>query len=368
MEQFIRDRPLHPEPAHPRTGSPPGFLLVLGHTGVPGAAGRGTPEGRKRSGGLRANQTMAEQGRRLAVVDAERVEVEAFEVPEPGPGQVLVRVSRSQVSAGSEKGRFRGAFNPRRPHASRPPGYTAVGRIQSIGPGVEDFSVGDRVFAMGRHSSHLIVDAAPNVDSTLRFDEGQFPGRPAQRIEFDITDEQACFSRLGDVALHGVRRAGLQPDESVVVFGQGVVGQLIVGVCRVAGAHPIVAVDLDPERLELSRESGATHTVDASSTDAVEEVTRITGGAQCVFHANREAQTLDDCVTVGGLRREGRARRRDRRRGADAARPDPVARDRHPGLTVDRRQRAQVLPVVVPAGPRRGHEDDRVGRSEGSTT
>ena len=154
---------------------------------------------------------------------------------------------------------------------------------------------------MGRHSSHLIVDAAPNVDeSTLRLDEGQFPGRPAQRIEFDITDEQACFSRLGDVALHGVRRAGLQPDESVAVFGQGVVGQLIVGVCRIAGAHPIVAVDLDPERLKLSMESGATHVVDASSTDAVEEVTRITGGAECVFHANRVAQTLDDCVRSAG--------------------------------------------------------------------
>ena len=290
-------------------GSVRGFLIVLGHTGVRAprrsrSQEAGTPRGAGRlKGGSgaagSAHLTMAEQGRRLAVLDAERVEVEAFEVPEPGPGQVLVRVSRSQVSAGSEKGRFRGAFNPSG-HTSRPPGYTAVGRIQSVGPGVEDFSVGDRVFAMGRHSSHLIVDAAPNVDSTLRFDEGQFPGRLAQRIESEITDEQACFSRLGDVALHGVRRAELQPDESVVVFGQGVVGQLIVGVCRVAGGHPIVAVDLDAERLNLSRESGATHTVDASSTDAVEEATRITGGAQCVFHANREAQTLDDCVRSAG--------------------------------------------------------------------
>ena len=242
---------------------------------------------------------MAELGRRLAVVDAERVEVETFEVPAPGPGQVLVRVSRSQVSAGSEKGRFRGAFNPAG-HTPRPPGYTAVGRIQSVGPGVEGFAIGERVFAMGRHSSHLIIDASPDVDSKLKFEEAQFPGRAAQRIEYDVTDEQACFSRLGDVALHGVRRAGLQPDESVAVFGQGVVGQLIVGMCQVAGAHPIVAVDLDPERLGLSRLSGATHTVDASSTDAVEEVTRLTGGGQCVFHANREAQVLDDCVRAAG--------------------------------------------------------------------
>lgn len=243
---------------------------------------------------------MAEIGKRLTVVDGERVEIEAFDVPEPGPGQVLMRVSRSQVSAGSEKGRFRGPFNPAG-HTPRPPGYTAVGRVQAVGPGVEDFTAGDRVFALGRHSSHLLVDTAPREDSTLSFAEGEFPGRPPQRIKFDITDEQACFSRLGDVALHGVRRAELQPDESVVVFGQGVVGQLIVGVCRLAGGYPIVAVDLDPERLALSKKSGATHVVDASTTDAVEEVMAITGeGARCVFHANRDAQVLDDCVRSAG--------------------------------------------------------------------
>jgi len=176
-----------------------------------------------------------------------------------------------------------------------------VGRVQAVGPGVEDFTAGDRVFALGRHSSHLLVDTAPREDSTLSFAEGEFPGRPPQRIKFDITDEQACFSRLGDVALHGVRRAELQPDESVVVFGQGVVGQLIVGVCRLAGGYPIVAVDLDPERLALSKKSGATHVVDASTTDAVEEVMAITGeGARCVFHANRDAQVLDDCVRSAG--------------------------------------------------------------------
>ena len=240
---------------------------------------------------------MAEMGRMLSVVDGERVVVETFEVPEPGPGEVLIRVNRTQVSAGSEKGRFRGASrpDPRTPlgYYPEPPGYTAAGRVQAVGPGVEGFEIGDRVFAFGRHQSHLLSRLERHHDAGVR--------KNVQRIEFDVTDEQACFSRLGDVALHSIRRAELQPDEVVAIFGQGVVGQLIAAFARISGAYPIIAVDLDDGRLELSKISGATHTINAARENAVEAVEAIAGGgAECVFHANREAQVLADCVDAAG--------------------------------------------------------------------
>ena len=240
---------------------------------------------------------MAETGRMLSVVDGERVVVETYDVPEPGSGEVLIRVNRTQVSAGSEKGRFRGASrpDPRTPlgYYPEPPGYTAAGRVQAVGPGVEGFETGDRVFAFGRHQSHLLTRIDRYQDAGLR--------KNVQRIEFDVTDEQACMSRLGDVALHSIRRAGLQPDEAVAIFGQGVVGQLIAAFARISGAYPIIAIDLDDGRLELSKTSGATHTVNAAKENAVEAVEAITGsGAECVFHANREAQVLADCVDATG--------------------------------------------------------------------
>ena len=236
---------------------------------------------------------MAETGRRLTVIGGQMVVVESFDVPEPGPGQVLVRVSRSQVSAGSERRRFRGAVeaDPSLPlgYLETPLGYTTVGRVEAVGSGVADFREGDRVFAVGRHTSHHVVVTVHEGENGLV--------RPVQHVDPELTDEQVCFSRLGDVALHAIRRAELQTGESVAVFGMGVVGQLIAAFARRAGAYPVIALDPEPERLGYAEISGATHTVDLSSDNAADAIMGITGrGAQTLFHANWNAQSLADCI------------------------------------------------------------------------
>lgn len=236
---------------------------------------------------------MKDSGKMLSVIDGKRVVVEEFEIPVPASGEVLIRVRRSQVSAGSEKGRFQGASprDSRTPlgYSVRPLGYTTAGEIQALGPDVKEFNIGDRVFAYGKHRSHVIVPVEEIGDSGIL--------KNVQRILSDVTDEQACFSRLGDVAMHSLRRAELQADEAVAIFGQGVVGQLITALARISGAYPIIAIDLDDSRLELAKTSGATHVVNASKHDATDAVKSIIGrGAECVFHANREAQVLANCV------------------------------------------------------------------------
>ncbi len=221
-------------------------------------------------------------GKRLVAVGG-RIEMEDVEIPDPGPGQVLARVTRSQVSAGSEKSAIiSGAAGVRKPL-----GYTTVGRVVEAGLGMESFRPGDRALAFGHHGTHWVTEPEAN------------PGDPihVQRITRDISDEQAAMSRLGDVALHCVRRAELQIDEKVAVFGAGVVGQLTIAFCRLSGAYPVVAVDLDDWRLELAVKSGATHTVNAGREDAAAAVMELTGGgAESVFHANREPDALGDCM------------------------------------------------------------------------
>ena len=233
---------------------------------------------------------MSRVGRRLVAVGEGRVEIESFEVAEPGPGQVLMRVHRSQVSAGSEKNSL---ADPSGSEERRPMGYTTVGRVLAAGPGMEEFRPGDRVLAFGSHGSYWLTGQAS--ESELK--------SSIQRIEFDITYEQAAFAVLGDVALHGVRRGQLQIDESVAIFGQGVVGQLVTYFCRLSGAYPVIAIDVDGERLEMARKRGATHTIDATEQGPLEAIQALTGGGpQCVFHATRDPKVLVDCMKAAAER------------------------------------------------------------------
>ena len=228
-------------------------------------------------------------GRRLVFIGTDRVELESYDVPEPGPGQVLVRVTRSQISAGSEKNGFLGAANS---DTRRPTGYTTIGRVLSSGIGMDEYRPGDRVLAFGNHGTHWLTG---QDTSEMR--------SSIQKIEYDITDEQAAFAVLGDVSLMGVRRARLQIDETVAIFGQGVVGQMVTAFCRLSGAYPIIAVDLSDERLELAKMSGATHTVNAAREDAVSVIRQITGdGAQTVFHAARLPEVLVPCMQAAADR------------------------------------------------------------------
>ena len=123
-------------------------------------------------------------------------------------------------------------------------------------------------------------------------------------VKYGITDEQAAFAGpLGHTALHGVRRAQLQIGESVAVVGQGVVGQMVTAYCRLSGAYPVIAVDLDDKRLALSKTSGATHTINASKQDPVKEIRRLTGdGAESVFFVTRVPQPIVDCIKAAAIR------------------------------------------------------------------
>ncbi len=234
------------------------------------------------------------EGQRLIFRSGFRVDVESFEVPPTGPGQVLLRVSRSQVSAGSELNGLRALDRAGAEAPGRPGGYTTAGRVLATGPGVRGFEEGDRMLAFGNHASHVLVDLN---------DSQEWRSHP-DRIPDGVSDEQACFAVLGDVALHGVRRAGLQIDESVAVFGAGVVGQLTLQFVRLSGAYPIVSVDLVAARLEVARASGATDAVDASQGDAVAGVFGATGGAgaETVFHCSANPQLLQTTLEAAASR------------------------------------------------------------------
>jgi len=235
------------------------------------------------------------RGRRLLFGPGLHVEVEKIEVPDPGPHEVLVQVTRTQVSAGSEMNFIRhGAAGYGLPAGSPervPIGYMAVGRVAAVGSGVEGYTPGERVLSGGTHGSHWLVD----LDN---------PNAYLEKVPDGVSDEAAGFAVLGDVALHGVRRAALQIDESVAVFGMGMVGQLTLQLARLSGGYPLIAVDIADARLEKARLSGATHVVNAARDDPARAIREITGGAgaETIFHCTQVAGILQNLLEAAADR------------------------------------------------------------------
>ncbi len=239
---------------------------------------------------------MTEMGIRLRFHSDFHVEQELFDLPVPRSNEVLVRISQSQISAGTEMNFFR--LNPvDGPPANRLLGYMAAGRVIQVGERVTEYIAGDRVLTESHHQSHWLVDLS---DQGATHAEGNY----LQKIDDSISDAEAGFTILADVALHGIRRGAPQIDESAVVFGCGMVGQLTVQLARIAGAHPIVAVDLSDARLKLAVQGGATHVINSSTTDPVEAVKSITNGrgAEIVFQCAPAPELLQTAMEASAER------------------------------------------------------------------
>jgi threonine dehydrogenase-like Zn-dependent dehydrogenase len=200
------------------------------------------------------------------------VAIEEFEVPKPAPDQVLVRINVTQVSAGSEvnsirqrKGGPKGNF----PQSGL--GYTALGTVAEVGSEITGWKVGDRVLCGGNHGTHWLV--TPSIANSPAAIPQQFM---LERLPDDLDDATAAFCVLGDIALHGIRRAQIQIGESVAVHGLGVIGLLAVQLAKLSGAYPVIGLDMVPARLELAKELGASHVIDISKEDAVETIRELT--------------------------------------------------------------------------------------------
>ena len=211
------------------------------------------------------------KGQRLVLTPVGQIEIEEFEVPVPASNQVLVRNHLTQVSAGSEMNgiRIRRAASAAEQAEFAPVGlgYTAIGVVEAVGSEVDQVAVGDRVLCSGNHASHWLVTPEFAANEVAISQEYR-----VEKLPDDLSDVEVAFCVLGDIALHGVRRAQIQIGESVAVHGLGAVGLLALQLCRLVGAYPLLGVDLVEERLNLARQLGASHLVDAGRQDVVAEI------------------------------------------------------------------------------------------------
>ncbi len=169
-------------------------------------------------------------------------------------------------------------------------GYSCAGIVREVGRGAEEFAVGDRVACAGmNYASHAETIFVPK-NLTVRIPEG---------VDF----EEASFVTLGAIALHGVRTAEVRLGESVAVIGLGLLGQLALQILRAAGCR-VIAIDLDPGKIELARSLGADESV-LRSEDVESAVDRFTdgNGVDAVVIA-AAADTNDPIELAGAIARD----------------------------------------------------------------
>jgi S-(hydroxymethyl)mycothiol dehydrogenase len=230
------------------------------------------------------------------------VEVTTITIPDPGPGEVIVRVQACGVCHTDLTYR-EGGINDEFPFLL---GHEAAGIVEEVGAGVESVDIGDFVilnwravcgqcrackrgrpqYCFDTHNASQKMTLEDGTELTPALGIGAFAEKTlvheGQCTKVDSGADPAVVGLLGCGVMAGlgaaVNTGNVSRGDSVAVIGCGGVGDAAIMGARLAGAGTIIAIDRDPRKLELARELGATHTVNAAELDTVAAVQELTGG------------------------------------------------------------------------------------------
>ncbi|HEY3923884.1 MAG TPA: S-(hydroxymethyl)mycothiol dehydrogenase [Acidothermaceae bacterium] len=230
------------------------------------------------------------------------VELTTILVPEPGPGEALVRVQSCGVCHTDLHYR-EGGINDDFPFLL---GHEAAGVVEAVGDDVRDLAVGDFVilnwravcgncraclrgrpqYCFNTHNAKQKMTLADGTPLSAALGIGAFVEKTlvaaGQCTKVDRTARAAAVGLLGCGVMAGIGAAvntgGVTRGDTVAVFGCGGVGNAAIAGARLAGARTIIGVDIDARKLDWARQFGATHVVNSSESDPVEAIRALTDG------------------------------------------------------------------------------------------
>jgi L-idonate 5-dehydrogenase len=242
---------------------------------------------------------------------AQDLRVEPHEAPDPGPGEVRIRIGRGGICGSDLHYYHAGGFGTVRVREPMVLGHEAAGTVEAIGPGVTHVAPGDDVAVdpslpcggcaqclAGRpiHCTEMrFLGSAmrmPHVQGAFR---RAFTCEAARAVKLPpgLSVERAAFAEPLSVCLHAAAQAGPLLGARVLVTGAGPIGVLCVAVARLAGAREIVATDLVAEPLGIARAMGAdrTHALQAEP-EALAAYTAGKGHFDVAFEASGAGAAL----------------------------------------------------------------------------
>jgi L-iditol 2-dehydrogenase len=243
------------------------------------------------------------------------VRVDEVPVPEPGPGEMLVRVDACGVCPTDLKKVEKGLLP-----GPRIFGHEIAGTVAGLGPGTQAYREGDRVVVHHhvpcgdcyycRRRLYAQCPLCKRNGTTAGFEPagGGYAeyvlvrdwvvARGTVRIPDGVSAEEAAFVEPVNTCLKAVRKAQVAKGDSVLVVGQGPIGLLLMQIARAEGASVIVS-DAFPERLALARALGAPVTLDAASDVTRAVLEHCEGrGSDCVLLAAPGQAAFDQAVAA----------------------------------------------------------------------
>ncbi|RSM48022.1 S-(hydroxymethyl)mycothiol dehydrogenase [Actinoplanes sp. ATCC 53533] len=230
------------------------------------------------------------------------VEVATIIVPDPGPGEAVVKIQACGVCHTDLHYR-EGGINDDFPFLL---GHEAAGIVESVGAGVTDVAPGDFVvlnwravcgacracrrgkpwYCFNTHNATQKMTLEDGTELSPALGIGAFVEKTlvhaGQCTKIDPRARPAAVGLLGCGVMAGIGAAintgGVTRGDSVAVIGCGGVGDGAIVGAALAGATTIIAIDTDEQKLEWARKFGATHTVNAREQDVVTAVQELTGG------------------------------------------------------------------------------------------
>lgn len=245
--------------------------------------------------------------------------VEEVPVPEPGPGDVLLRVRWCGI-CGTDVEEYRegpvviptGAPNPLTGQSAPVTmGHEFSGEIVAIGEGVTGLAIGDRVvpeiclycgdcFHCRRREYALCTSWAAvglHGDGGLA-EYARVSAGMCVRLPDEIGDEDAALIETTEVAVRAIRKGGVRPGDSVAIVGDGAVGLITMQVAAAAGATSVLLLGHREPRLGIGRNLGATATIATRDPGWRERVLELTEGrgADVAIEAGGRADAIDDAI------------------------------------------------------------------------
>jgi threonine dehydrogenase-like Zn-dependent dehydrogenase len=228
--------------------------------------------------------------------EAGAVEVRELPMPEPGPGDILVKMGASGICH-SDVMIYRGSYKGRSPlPLPLIMGHEGAGVVAGLGQGVKSLKTGDKVSLnpiWGCGQCGNCLNGAPNMCTSWSHlgitRDGTFteylavPAFTAFKVPDSVSMTDAACVEPINLAVRTFEHLKPQLAETVAIIGPGAIGLFHLQAFKSAGAAKVIVIGLDQDakRFEMAKKLGADHIVNGSKVDVVKEVKELTGGLGC---------------------------------------------------------------------------------------